>query len=227
VPDFANPTGETLTLAARARVLALARELDIAVIEDAAYRALRFEGTAVPSLQALDVTAMGSLEASRVIHLGTFSKTEAPGLRIGWICASRAIIDRLVLIKQASDLNVSAINQTVMREIAVERHPALVETARQHYRIKRDAMLAALAAHMPAVTSWTRPEGGLFIWLTLPEGVAGADLLAHAIPEAGVAFVPGAAFHPDGGGRKTIRLSYSLPTPGAITEGVRRLASLL
>jgi DNA-binding transcriptional MocR family regulator len=227
VPDFANPTGETLPLAARQRLLALARELDVPILEDAAYRALRFEGTTLPSLQALDVAAGGSLENSRVIHLGTFSKIVAPGLRVGWICASRAIIRRLVLITQASELNVSAVNQMVMHEIAEQRHAALVEAARRHYRIKRDAMLAALAAHMPSDVRWTRPEGGLFTWLTLPRGTDGAALLERAIPEAGVAFVPGGAFHPDGDGRDTIRLSYSLPDPTNIAEGARRLASLL
>jgi DNA-binding transcriptional MocR family regulator len=227
VPDFSNPTGETLSLVAREGLLRLAREIDAPILEDAAYRALRFEGAALPSLQALDVAATGSLETSRVVYLGTFSKTVAPGLRVAWICASQAIIRRLVLITQASELNVSVINQMVMYEIASRRHEGLIEQARAHYRVKRDAMLAALAAHMPPSVRWTRPEGGLFVWVTLPEGLDGAELLKRAVAEASVAFVPGGAFHPDGGGANTIRLSYSLPTPEAIAEGVRRLASLL
>ena len=227
VPDFSNPTGETLSLAAREGLLRLAREIEAPILEDAAYRALRFEGAALPPLQALDVAATGSLEASRVVYLGTFSKTVAPGLRVAWICASQALIRRLVLIVQASELNVSVVNQMVMETIASQRHETLIAEAHAHYRVKRDAMLAALAAHMPIEVRWTRPEGGLFVWVTLPEGVDGAELLPRAVAEAGVAFVPGGAFHPDGDGANTIRLSFSLPSPEAIAEGVRRLAALL
>jgi DNA-binding transcriptional MocR family regulator len=149
-------------------------------------------------------------------------------LRIGWICASRALVRRLVLIKQASDLNVSAINQMVVRRLVSDgRHPELVARARAHYRPKRDAMLAVLTAYMPSSVTWTRPEGGFFIWLTLPTGLSGASLLTRAIDEAKVAFVPGAAFFHDGSGENTIRLSYSLPTTVEIETGVRGLARLL
>ncbi len=228
VPDFANPTGETLPRPGRAALLELAEHLDIPVIEDTAYHALRFEGTDVPSLQAMDVALHGSIDRSRVVYLGTFSKTVAPGLRIGWICASRPLVRRLVLIKQASDLNVSVINQMVMhRLVANGRHVDLVAQARAHYRPKRDAMLAALDSHMPSTISWTRPEGGFFIWLKLPDGMSGASLLSRAIDEAQVAFVPGAAFFHDGSAENTIRLSYSLPSLSDIGEGVRRLAALL
>ena len=151
----------------------------------------------------------------------------APGLRLGWVCAAKTIIRRLVLVTQASELNVSIINQIVMSTLASRLHAGLVERARKHYRIKRDAMLAALETHMGGRAAWTRPEGGLFVWLTLPEGIDGAALLERAVREAGVAFVPGRAFHPDGSGANTIRLSYSLPTPAAIEEGIRRLAGLL
>lgn len=226
VPDFANPTGETMTLEARRALLTLADELDIPVLEDTAYHALRFDGVDIPSIQALDVARVGSLDASRVIYLGTFSKTIAPGLRIGWICASRALIRRFVLIKQASDLNVSVINQMAMHRLAETRQDALIAAAIASYRVKRDAMLAALAAHMPKSARWTSPQGGLFVWATLPEGMSGAALLERAVSEVKVAFVPGGAFFHDGGGANTIRLSYSLPEPAAITEGVRRLASL-
>jgi DNA-binding transcriptional MocR family regulator len=228
VPDFANPTGATLSHVARKNLLDLAAELDIAVIEDTAYHALRFEGAELPALQALDIQRCGSLDQSRVAYLGTFSKTVAPGLRLGWICASRALIRRLVLIKQASDLNQSAINQIVMHALVADgRHAALVAQARAHYAEKRDAMLAALDAHMPDGVSWTRPDGGFFIWLTLPPKISGADLLKRAIDEAGVAFVPGQAFFHDGSGENTIRLSYSLPAPDDIETGICRLASLL
>jgi DNA-binding transcriptional MocR family regulator len=227
VPDFANPTGETLSRDARLRLLELVRELDVPLLEDATYSALRFDGDEQPSLQALDAAAARSLEASRVIYLGTFSKTVAPGLRIGWICASQALIRRLVLIKQASDLNVSVINQMVMLRLAESQHEALIAAARRNYRIKRDAMLAALEQHMPATVRWTKPEGGLFVWVTLPETTNGAALLARAVAEQNIAFVPGGAFFHDGSGANTIRLSYSLPEPAQINEGIRRLAALL
>ena len=228
VPDFANPTGETLSQPARAALLDLARNLDIAVIEDTAYSALRFEGADVPALQAIDVAMCGDLDNSRVIYLGTVSKTVAPGLRVGWVCASRPLIRRLVLVKQASDLNMPAINQMVVHRLVADgRHAELVVRARARYRAKRDAMLAALTAYMPPSVSWTRPEGGFFIWLTLPAGVSGASLLTQAVDETRVAFVPGAAFFHDGSGENTIRLSYSLPDTSIIETGVRRLASLL
>ena len=227
VPDFDNPTGETLSAASRESLLALARDLDIPLIEDCAYRALRFEGASLPTLQALDAARAGSLDASRVIHLGTFSKTIAPGLRIGWVCASRAIVRRLVLIKQASDLNAPLVNQMAMEALAGTQFGALVARARPHYRAKRDAMLAALAEFMPSGVGWTRPKGGLFVWLTLAEGTNGAAVLERAVAEAGVAFVPGGAFFPLGGGRNTLRLSYSLPGIEDIREGIRRLAGLL
>jgi DNA-binding transcriptional MocR family regulator len=227
VPDFANPTGETLSVRARQGLLALARELDLPVIEDTAYAALRYEGEDVPAIQALDVAATGSIEASRVIYCGTFSKTLTPGLRVGWVCAAKPLIRRLVLIKQASDLNNAAINQAVIRCLAEGCYRGQVEQARGHYRAKRDAMLEALAAHMLAGVSWTRPDGGLFVWVTLPAGVDAAALLKRAVTEARVAFVPGHAFFADGAGRNTLRLSFSLPTPAAITEGIARLGKLL
>jgi DNA-binding transcriptional MocR family regulator len=136
------------------------------------------------------------------------------------------LIRRFVLVMQASNLNVSVINQMVMRRLAESRHEALVEAAIKSYRVKRDAMLAALAAYMPKSVRWTAPQGGLFVWATLPEGMSGAELLERAVREVKVAFVPGGAFFHDGSGANTIRLSYSLPEPAAITEGVRRLASL-
>ncbi len=226
VPDFANPTGETMTLDARRNLLALADELDVPVLEDTAYHALRFEGAPLPSIQALDVARVGSLDVSRVVYLGTFSKTIAPGLRVGWVCASRALIRRFVLVKQASDLNVSVVNQMVMHRLAETKQDALIEAAIKSYRAKRDAMLAALEAHMPKSVRWTKPEGGLFVWATLPEGMSGAELLKRAIDEVKVAFVPGGAFFHDASGANTIRLSFSLPAPTEIAEGVRRLSSL-
>jgi DNA-binding transcriptional MocR family regulator len=224
VPSFANPTGETLSLAARERLLDLAAELDIPIIEDAAYAALRFEGDAPPPIMALEVARRGGIDNARSIYCGTFSKVLSPGLRVGWIVAPRAMIRRLVLIKQASDLNNSTINQMVMHRLAETAYDTQVERARAHYRRRRDAMLAALERHMPDGVGWTRPGGGLFIWLRLPDGIDGASLLDRAVKEAGVAFVPGAAFFHDGRGRNTLRLSYSLATETEIEEGIARLA---
>jgi DNA-binding transcriptional MocR family regulator len=225
VPDFANPTGLSLTAPQREAALALARDLGAVVIEDAAYRALSFSGANLPSLQALDAAACGGLDASRVVHLGTFSKTVAPGMRVGWICASRALISKLTLINQASALHVSSINQIAMFKIVERGLDPLIEAARAHYRLKRDAMLAALRRHAPGLTH-TEPDGGLFSWVTLPQGLDAAALLPRAL-ERGVAFVPGRAFHPDGSGANTLRLSYSLPTVEKIEEGIARLAGLL
>ena len=227
VPDFANPTGETLSLAARERLIDLAAELDIPVIEDSAYAMLRFEGEALPPIAALEVARRGSIEQARVIYCGTFSKVLSPGLRVGWIVAPKPLVRRLVLIKQASDLNSATINQIVMHRMAEAVYGAQVASARDHYRRRRDAMLAALERHMPAGARWTRPDGGLFVWLQLPDGCDAAGLLERAVAQAGVAFVPGAAFHYDGRGRNALRLSYSLPTEDQIEDGIARLAKLI
>ena len=227
VPDFANPTGETMSRPARERLLDLAAELDIPIIEDSAYAALRFEGEPIPAIQALDIARSGSLDAARTIYCGTFSKTMSPGLRIGWIVAGKPLIRRLVLIKQASDLNSANVNQMVMHKLVETTYERQVTAARSHYRRRRDAMLAALAEYMPAGVTWTEPQGGLFVWVRLPEGCDGAALLERAVKEARVAFVPGGAFFFDGSGRNTMRLSYSLPDEATIREGIRRLAGLI
>lgn len=227
VPDFANPTGATLTLSERRSMLALASERDVPVIEDAAYAALRFEGEAQPALQALSVADGGSVESSRVIYCGTFSKTLTPGLRVGWVCAAERVVRRLVLIKQASDLNSSLINQIVMHRLASDGYDAQVARAQQHYRERRDVMHEALAAWGREDVSWSKPEGGLFIWVTLPAQVDAAQLLQRSIADAGVAFVPGGAFFTDGSGRNTIRLSYSLASPEQIRDGMARLGAVV
>ncbi len=227
VPDFANPTGETFSLAARKRLIGLARELDVPLIEDTAYSALRFEGTPLPCIQAVDVAETGDINKSHTVYAGTFSKTLTPGLRIGWICAAEAIVRRVVLIKQASDLNCAAINQMVMHRLAVSTYETQVGKAIALYRGRRDAMLAALAQHMPKGVTWTKPEGGLFVWVTLPDGLDGKALLARAVAEENVAFVPGGAFFADGKGRNTIRLAYSAATEERITEGIARLGRIV
>ena len=227
VPDFANPTGETLSLPARNRLLDLAAELDVPLIEDAAYAALRFEGAALPPLMRLEVDRRGSIEAARSIYCGTFSKVLSPGLRVGWIVAPTAMIRRLVLVKQASDLNNATINQMVMHRLAERVFDAQVARACAHYRRRRDAMLAALKRHMGRGVGWTEPKGGLFAWVRLPDAIDAARLLERAVAEARVAFVPGAAFFHDGRGRSALRLSYSLADEAQIEAGIARLARLI
>lgn len=225
--DFANPTGETLSLQGREALLDQAEALNIAVIEDAAYQALRFEGEPVPSILALDIARSGGIENTRTIYCGSFSKTLAPGLRVGWVCAAKPVIQKLVLMKQAADLHSPTLSQMATYMVASQVFDDHVAKIRQVYDHRRRRMLAALEREMPAGVSFTRPEGGMFIWLTLPQEVDGAELLARAVAEKRVAFVPGGAFHADGSNRNTIRLSYSCADDAAIDEGIARIGSLL
>lgn len=227
VPDFANPTGETIGEAERHDLLDLAAELGIPLIEDAAYAALRFDGAPVASCLALDVGQCGGIDRSRVIYCGTFSKTIAPGLRIGWVCAARDLVHKLVLVKQASDLHSATLNQMVMQRVVQANYEDQIGKISKVYAARRDAMLAALDQFMPPAVHWTTPQGGMFIWVTLPDGYDGAAMLAAALEEERIAFVPGAAFHVDGSGRSTIRLAYSLQPEARITEGIRRLGHLI
>lgn len=225
--DFANPTGETIDRAGRENLLDLADDLNIAVIEDAAYQSLRFDGEAVPPVLALEIARKGNIEDCRTIYCGSFSKTLAPGLRVGWVCAAKPVISRLVLMKQAADLHSATINQIAIAKVATAIFAEHVEKLRNSYRKRRDYMLDALSRYMPETVSWTRPEGGMFIWMTLPDDMDGADLLAKSLKTQRVAFVPGRAFHADGSGANTIRLNFSLPDEATIEEGIKRLGKLL
>lgn len=225
--DFANPTGETMTLDARERMLDMAKALDIAVIEDAAYQALRYDGQAIPPILALDIKRAGDIEKTRTLYCGTFSKTLAPGLRVGWVCGAKTVISRLVLMKQASDLHSSTINQIAITDVAEKGFEAQIVKIRKAYKARRDHMLKALETHMPEGVRWNRPEGGMFIWIALPEHINGADLLATSLKTQKVAFVPGQAFFADKSGTNTIRLSFSLPDAPTIDEGIKRLGILL
>lgn len=227
VPDFANPTGETMDAEARAALLNFAEEAEIPVIEDSPYATLRYEGEAPPALQALDIARVGHIDNSRVIHCGSFSKIFMPGLRVGWVCARADLIERLTLIKQASDLNAPRLNQLVMLRLAETLYEEQIAKTRDAYRPKRDAMLAALTLHMPDGSTWSRPEGGMFIWLNAPPQIDAKALLPRAVEEAGVAYVPGGAFFHDGGGANTMRLSFSLPSADQIEAGIARLGALL
>lgn len=225
--DFANPTGQTLGRAAREAVIDLADDMDIAIVEDAAYQTLRFDGEPIPPILALEIARKGSIEDCRTIYCGSFSKSLAPGLRVGWVCAAQEVIGRLVLMKQAADLHSSTTNQIVTEEVARLHLADHAQKLRQVYSARRDHMLAALAREMPEGVEWTRPEGGMFIWITLPAHIDGAELLAQSLSSERVAFVPGRAFFADGSNGNTIRLSFSCANEAMIDEGILRLGRLI
>ncbi|MTH98645.1 PLP-dependent aminotransferase family protein [Roseibium sp. RKSG952] len=226
-PDFANPTGETADLRGREALLDLAEELDCAIIEDGAYQALRYEGEAIPPILSLELARKGSIESCRTIYCGSFSKTLSPGLRVGWVVAAKPIISQLVLMKQAADLHSATINQMAVYQVARASFDTHIPMLRNVYGARRDAMLAALEEYLPKEVQWTKPEGGMFVWITLPSGMDGADLLSRALETVKVAFVPGQAFFPDETGANTIRLSFSNSDEDTIREGIRRLGEVL
>lgn len=226
-PDFANPTGETVDRAGRERLLDLGDDLDCAIIEDAAYQALRYEGEDVPPVLALELARKGDLDRCRTIYCGSFSKTLSPGLRVGWVVAAQPVVAQLVLMKQAADLHSATINQMAIHAVAETCFDTHVATVRAAYRARRDAMLEALGRYMPEGVAWTRPEGGMFIWVSLPRHMDSAALLRRAIDEYDLAFVPGHAFFADGSGENTLRLSFSCASPDQINEGMKRLGLLL
>lgn len=225
--DFSNPTGETVDLAAREKLIDLGDELDIAIIEDAAYQSLRYDGEAIPPILALEIARKGNINDTRTIYCGSFSKTLAPGLRVGFVVANAPVIRKLVLMKQAADLHSSTINQIAIHQVAERGFDAQVAKVRKAYSHRRDCMLAALAKYMPDGVSWTKPQGGMFVWITLPKGMDGAKLLARSLETAKVAFVPGQAFFADGTGANTFRLSFSCANDEMIEEGISRLGKLI
>ena len=225
--DFANPTGETLDLNARKNILDLAEDLDIAVIEDSAYQSLRYDGDPIPPMLALEISRKGSIEDCRTLYCGSFSKTLAPGLRVGWVCGAASVISQLVLMKQAADLHSSTLNQMAINGVARSVFTEHTAKLRQTYAARRDTMLAALDAHMPEGVSWTKPEGGMFIRVTLPKTMDGGDLLRDALATQKVAFVPGQAFYADRSNANTLRLSFSLANDAQIEEGMKRLGAAI
>ncbi|HJS57833.1 MAG TPA: PLP-dependent aminotransferase family protein [Vicinamibacteria bacterium] len=232
LPNFQNPAGVTLSLKRRHLLVELAARYGVPIIEDDPYGQLRYEGRHLPPLVKLDADYHGCAHGERsfrggVLYLGTFSKTLAPGFRLGWIVAPEEVLVRLVQAKQAADLHTSSFCQHVAFEAArggfLDRH---VRVIRHVYGERRDAMLRALAAHFPATARWTRPQGGLFLWVSLPAGIDSEELLQDALDER-VAFVPGRSFYPHGEGAGTFRLNYSYCTPSRIEEGIRRLGRVL
>jgi len=227
VPDFANPTGKSLSLAEREALLDMAEALDMTLVEDGAYRELRFTDQALPTLLALDIARSGSIEAARTLFCGTLSKTLTPALRIGWVCGPKAVIEKLVLLKQGADLHVSTVNQMVAHRAVSEGYEQHLGLLRNTYAARAQTLLSALERHMPAGVRWTVPEGGMFVWVQLPEGMDGKILLERALAEERVAFVPGEPFFAEVAVTNSIRLSYSLPEDGQIEDGVARLARLI
>nr|WP_026313493.1 PLP-dependent aminotransferase family protein [Actinomadura flavalba] len=219
VPTFQNPAGVTLTGARRAQVLEICARHDVLIIEDNPYGLLGFDGEPLRALRADD--------ADRVIYLGSFSKTIASGLRVGWALAPHAVRAKLVLAAESAVLCHPSLSQLAVREyLTTQPWREQIKDFRELYRARRDAMLDALGALMPAGVTWTRPAGGFFVWVTLPEGLDAKAMAPRAIAER-VAYVPGTGFYADGDGRRNLRLSYCFPEPDRIREGVRRLAGVI
>ena len=230
LPNFQNPTGVTLRGDRRRRLVALADRYGVPIVEDDPYGQLRYEGspqTPVVVLDGRDRETDDFGYRGNVIYLSTFSKILAPGLRLAWVVAPPEVIDKLVQAKQSADLNTALLNQMLVYEVAqggfLDRH---ISRLCQVYRERRDTMLRAITEHFPAEVRWTRPEGGLFLWVTLPEEMDAGQVLQAALPRK-VAFVPGAAFYPCGGGANTLRLNFSYSTPDRINEGIARLGQVL
>jgi 2-aminoadipate transaminase len=227
IPTFQNPAGVTMSLPRRRRLLEVARERQLLVLEDNPYGMLRYEGEALPTLRALE-TPDGSRDGGDfVIYTGTMSKILSPGIRVGWLVAPRPVLAKLNLGKQSADLCSSSLTQHfVAQYFASGDWREYVATLRGLYRQRRDTILDALAEHMPAQASWTHPQGGLFIWVTLPDFISTSDLLARALAE-NVAFVPGEAAYDDGRGQSSMRLNFSSSNDEELREGVRRIATIV
>ena len=216
LPNFQNPTGRSMSLERRQRLVELASGYGIPIVEDDPYGELRYEGESLPTLKSLD-------RDGSVIYLGTFSKILAPGFRLGWVVAGPTAMEALLHAKQPSDLHTGMAQQMATYEVArngfVDKH---VEAIKAFYRERRDVMLGAIEEHFPAEASYTRPAGGLFVWAELPRHIDTRELLIEAVQNK-VAFVPGQAFHPDMTGTNTMRLNFSNVPPEQVREGIRRL----
>lgn len=218
VPTFQNPTGITMSFERRKLLVAKAQKYSVPIIDDNPYGELRYSGESVPSIK--------NLGGQAVIQLGTFSKIVSPGFRLGWIAASRQTMSVFARVKQATDLHTNEFSQYVIfdfvQEGRLERH---IEKLKRAYHERRDAMLRAMSEFFPDTVKWTKPDGGLFLWVILPEHVDASKILPKAIEEK-VAFVPGQPFHPDGSGKNTMRLNFSNASLPDIHEGMKRLGRL-
>jgi 2-aminoadipate transaminase len=219
IPNFQNPTGVTQSLERRRALIEAADELDILIVEDNPYGLLAIEDEPMPALR--------SMSADRVVYLGSFSKTFAPGFRVGWALAPHAVREKLTLAQESATLAPPVFSQFA---ISTYLHQfdwrAQIQVYRDMYRARRDAMLQGLVENMPEGTTWTHPTGGFFVWVTLPEGLDSQAMLPRAV-SARVAYVPGTAFFADGLGSRNLRLSFCFPTPERIIEGTRRLGEVL
>lgn len=220
IPTFQNPAGVTMSLERRKRLIEIAHERELLIIEDSPYSLLRYEGEALPTLRSLD-------GGHFVVYLGTFSKILAAGLRVGWIAAPRALRQKMNVGKQGADLCTSSISQIVVESIFADlpMWRRFIVDIRGRYQSRRDVMLSSLDAAMPEGATWTRPKGGLFLWATLPEQIDTTNLLARAL-RSNVAFVPGRAAYLDGRGGSSMRLNFSGVTEDEIAEGVRRIGAV-
>jgi len=231
LPNFQNPSGCTLSLERRMQLVELADKYGVPIIEDDPYGQLRYEGDHIPSVATLDSRYRNEdcndEYTGNVIYLSTFSKLLAPGLRLAWVIAPPQVIRKLVMTKQAADLHTSSFNQHVAFEVAkggfLDEH---VKVIRSTYKERRDTMLEMMDEVFPSEVSWTKPQGGMFLWGMMPENVDAAEVLKVAIQRK-VAFVPGAAFHANGGGANTMRINFSYSTPETIREGISRLGVTL
>jgi len=230
LPNFQNPSGSTLSLDRRIKLVELADKYGVPIIEDDPYGQLRYEGEHIPSVVSLDSEFRGpngGHYSGNVIYLSTFSKLLAPGLRLAWVVAPPEVTRRLVMAKQAADLHTSSFNQYVAYEVAkggfLDEH---VKVIRATYKERRDTMLEMMDEMFPPEVRWTKPQGGMFLWGILPEGMDAAEVLKVAVDRK-VAFVPGAAFHPNGGGDNTMRINFSYSRPEVIREGITRLGATL
>lgn len=221
VPTFQNPGGVTLSLARRRRLVEVAHERRLLVLEDNPYGLLRYEGEALPTLLSLD-------RGMFVIYLGTFSKILSAGIRLGWAVAPAPVLEKMNMGKQGVDLCSASLSQLFVTTYFAERRwEDYLGELRDIYRRRRDVMLEALAEHFPPETAWTRPQGGLFVWVTLPDYIDTTDLLARALEERNVAFVPGRGAYMDGRGGSSMRLNFSGVGEDDIREGVRRIGEVI
>ncbi len=220
IPDFQNPTGRTWSLGRRQEVARLAERFNVAVLEDNPYGALRFEGENLPAVKSFD-------EQGKVLYAGTFSKTFCPAYRIGWVAGDRALIRTFTLLKQGTDLQSNTLAQMeIARYLETYDLDAHIETIRQVYKRRRDLMMTVMDREFPDSVTFTRPQGGLFAWVTLPVTANARDILIESLKQQ-VAFVPGGAFFPNGGGENTFRVNFSNMPEERIVEGTVRLGRVL
>jgi 2-aminoadipate transaminase len=219
VPNFQNPSGITYSKQRRRDVANILKKHNAIFVEDDPYGELRFIGEDLPSIRAY-------LE-DNIILLGTFSKIITPGLRLGWVCAKKDIMERIILAKQASDLHSNYLSQRIVHQYLIDNDiDKHILKIRDAYKKRRDLMVSMIAENFPEEIKYTKPEGGMFLWITLPGGISSLDLVDRAIKE-NVAFVPGKAFYVDGGGNNTLRLNFSNSDEEKIEEGIKRLAKIM